>query len=187
MPEGTRQSLCCSQPEHGPTLSHQMSQERKKHMAWLGLEPRTSRIPCEHSDHWVTEPHGRPVIISPCLIGFVPESARNNAGTDETVSLLLAAKARPHTGHQMSQGRKKVHGPIGDSNPGPLAYPASTVTTERPSHTVDLWQWCIQHSEYYKQFIDNKLLFCQFLASNIKIALTILLTQNSHRMLMHQS
>ena len=28
MPEPTRHSLCCSQPEHGPTLSHQMSQER---------------------------------------------------------------------------------------------------------------------------------------------------------------
>ena len=25
------------------------------------LEPRTSRISCEHSDHWATEPHGRPV------------------------------------------------------------------------------------------------------------------------------
>ena len=40
---------------------HQMLQGRKKHMARPGLEPRTSRIPCEHSDHWATEPHGRPV------------------------------------------------------------------------------------------------------------------------------
>ena len=63
MPEPTRQSLCCSQPEHAPTLSHQMSQGRKKHMAIPGLKPRTSRIPCEHSDHWATEPHGRPVTI----------------------------------------------------------------------------------------------------------------------------
>ena len=83
---------------------HQMSQGRKKHMARPGLEPRTSRIPCEHSDHWATEPNGRPVTISPCLIRFVPESARNHAGTDETVPLLLAARATPphsHTGHQI--------------------------------------------------------------------------------------
>ena len=38
--------------------------------------------------------------ISPCLIRFVPESAWNHAGTDETVPLLLAARARTHTGHQ---------------------------------------------------------------------------------------
>ena len=49
---------------------HQMSQGRKKHMARPGLEPRTSRIPCEHSDHWATEPHGRSVTISPCLIRY---------------------------------------------------------------------------------------------------------------------
>ena len=59
--DAVRQSLCCSQPEHEPTLSYQMPQERKKHMARPGLEPRTSRIPCEHSNHWATEPHGRPV------------------------------------------------------------------------------------------------------------------------------
>ena len=107
MPEPTRQSFCCSQPEHGPTLATKCHRGGKKHTARPGLEPRTSRRPCEHSDHWATEPHGRPATISPCLIRFVPESARNHAGTDETVLLLLAARARPHTGHQMSQGRKK--------------------------------------------------------------------------------
>ena len=61
MPEPTRQSLCCSQPQHGPTLRHQMSQGRKKHMAPPGLEPRTSRRQCEYSDHWAIGPHGRPV------------------------------------------------------------------------------------------------------------------------------
>ena len=48
VPVSTRQSLCCSQPEHGPTLNHQMSLGRKKHTARPGLEPRTFRIPCEH-------------------------------------------------------------------------------------------------------------------------------------------
>ena len=56
MPELTRQSLWCSQPEHRPTMSHQISQGRKKCKAWLGLQPRTSRILCEHSDYWATEP-----------------------------------------------------------------------------------------------------------------------------------
>ena len=91
----------------GHATSMPMSQGRKKHMARPGLVPRTSCIPCEHSDHWATEPHGRPVTMFPCLIRFVLESARNHAGIDETVSLLLAARARTHTGHQMSQGRKK--------------------------------------------------------------------------------
>ena len=48
--------------------------------------------------NWATEPHGRPATISPCLNRFVPESARNHAGTDET---------GPTLSHQMSQGRKK--------------------------------------------------------------------------------
>ena len=48
--------LCCTQPEHGSTLSHQMSQGRKKHTSRPGLEPRTSRTQFEHSDHWATEP-----------------------------------------------------------------------------------------------------------------------------------
>ena len=87
---------------------HQMSQGRNKQMAWPGLESRTSRILCEHSDHWATEPHGRPVTIPPCFIRFVPESARNHVGTDETAPSLLSARARTsHIGHQMSQGRKE--------------------------------------------------------------------------------
>ena len=89
----------------------QMSQGRKKLMARPGLEPRTSHIPFEHSNHWATEPHGRPVTISPCLIRFVPESARNHAWTDETVPLLLAAQARTHTEPPNVTGEEKAHGP----------------------------------------------------------------------------
>ena len=37
----------------------------------------------------------------PRLIRFVPESARNHAGTDEPVPLRLVIQARTHTGHQM--------------------------------------------------------------------------------------
>ena len=90
-----------------------VSQGRKKHMARPGLEPRTSRRPCEHSDHWATEPHGRPATISPCLIRFVPESARNHAETDETIPLLLAAQARTHTEPPNVTGEEKAHGPTG--------------------------------------------------------------------------
>ena len=79
-----------------------LSQGRKKHMTGT----RASHIPSEHSDHWDTEPHGRPMTISFCLIRFVLESARSHAETNETVPMLLAARARTHTGHQMSQGRK---------------------------------------------------------------------------------
>ena len=113
MPEPTRQSLCCSQPEHGPTLSHQISQRRKMHMAWPELEPRTSRRPCEHSDYWATEPHDRPVTIFPCLIRFVPESARNHARTDETVPLLLAARARTNTEPPNVTEEEEAHGLTG--------------------------------------------------------------------------
>ena len=90
-----------------------MSQGRKKHMARPGLEPRTSRTPCEHSDHWATEPHGRPVTIPPCLIRFVHESARNHARTDDTVPLLLAAQARTHNEPPNVAREEKAHGPTG--------------------------------------------------------------------------
>ena len=95
------------------SLMRLLSQGRKKHMAWPGLEPRTSRRPCEHSDHRATDPRGRPVTISPCLIRFVPESARNHAGTDETVPMLLAARARTHTEPPNVKGEEKAHGPTG--------------------------------------------------------------------------
>ena len=101
------------------------------------IEPRTSRIPCEHSDHSFTEPQCRPVTISPCFIGFVLESAQNHAGTDETVPMLLAARARTHTEPTSITGEESTW-PDRDSNPGPLAYRASTLTPELPSHTVDL-------------------------------------------------
>ena len=53
----TRLSLYCSQSEHGPTLSHQMSRGRGgvEFKARPGFEPRTSRIPYEHSLHFITE------------------------------------------------------------------------------------------------------------------------------------
>ena len=68
---------------------------------------------CEHSGHWATEQHGRPVTISSYLIRFVPESARNHAETDDTVPLLLAAQARTHTEPPNVTGEVKAHGSTG--------------------------------------------------------------------------
>ena len=70
--------------------------------------------------------NGRPLIFSPCLIRFVPESARNNGGT--TKHALFDARCpnrEPTLSHQMSQGRKKSW-PDRDSNPGPLAIRETT-------------------------------------------------------------
>ena len=68
---------------YAPLLFAYVSLGRKMHMVQQGLEPRTSRIPCEHSDHWAAEPHGRPVTISRCLIRFdllgtMPEPTRRS-------------------------------------------------------------------------------------------------------------
>ena len=98
---------------HGPTgrarthTGHQMSQGRENNVARPELEPRVSRLPCKHSTTELSS-HMSTGYISPYLIRYVPKSARNHAGTDETVSfrLLLAARARTHCGHHMSQGRK---------------------------------------------------------------------------------
>ena len=89
----------------------QMSQRRKSTRPDRGSNPgplanRASTLATEL-------PHGRPVTISPCLIRFVPESARNHSGTDETVPLLLAAQARTHTEAPNDTGEEKAHGPTG--------------------------------------------------------------------------
>ena len=58
--------------------------------------------------------------ISPCFIRFVPNSARNHVGTDETFSirLLLAARARTHTEPPNVTGAEKEHGPTGTRTQG---------------------------------------------------------------------
>ena len=50
MPELTRQSLFCSQPEHGPTLSHQMSREEKLPITFgrPRIEPAVLRMQIQH-------------------------------------------------------------------------------------------------------------------------------------------
>ena len=93
---------------------------------------RTSHIPCEHSDHWATEPHGRPVTIS------------------------------PHTGHQMSKGRKKH-----------MARPGRT---QDLSHTVrTLWPLSyratrsIRHRQLKWESLKKMRIQCSYGRSSLKL------------------
>ena len=79
----------------------------RNHRGPPGLEPRASRLLCEYSANWATEPFGRPLTFSPCIIRFVPESARNNGGTTTHVLFDARCPNRESTlSHQISQGRK---------------------------------------------------------------------------------
>ena len=49
--------------------------------------------------------------------------------------LLLAAQTWTHTEPSNVTGEETVYGPTGDSNRGPLAYRARTLTTELKNHT----------------------------------------------------
>ena len=104
----------CSEPYHnrrnslfhGPKgrartrTGHQMSQGRENNVVRPELELRVSRLPCQHSTTELPS-HMSTGYFFPYLIRYVPESARNHVGTDETVSfrLLLAARARTHSYH----------------------------------------------------------------------------------------
>ena len=63
----------------------------------------TSHI--QKNERGVCEPHGRLVTISLCLIRFVPDYTRNHAVTDETIPLLLVARAWTHTESSNVTGR----------------------------------------------------------------------------------
>ena len=85
------------------------------------------------------------------LAGFVPVSTRNHAGTDETVPLLLAARARTH---QMPR-EIKAHSPAGTRTqdpsqtvraPGPLSYRAT-----RSTHDT----WVTDHNQKIRTTRDK--------------------------------
>ena len=123
-----------------------MSQRRKKHMARPGLEPRTSRKPCEHSDHWATEPHGRPVSGGNChrLIVWLGSS----------VASLLALYVRDPgfespVGRQNVTGEEKAHDPTGTRTQDlshtvralwPLSYRATRSTCDNFPLQPSRWQ-----------------------------------------------
>ena len=105
-------------------------------MAWLGLEPRTSHRPCEHSDHWATQPHGQLVTISPCLIRLVPESARNHAKPDETVPLLLAAQHWPTKCHRGGKKHMARPGLEPRTSPRPCKHSDHSATRSTSWHIL---------------------------------------------------
>ena len=69
-------------PSREPTLSHQCHR-RGKIVARPGVEPRASRLPCEHSANWATEPLGRPLTFN--HIEFVFEFS----GVQESLEMRL--------------------------------------------------------------------------------------------------
>ena len=73
--------------------------------------------------HWATEPHDRPITISPYLIRFIPESARNHAGTKENQVPFFAARSPSTDLHWATKCQRsgKRMWPDRDSNPGSLA------------------------------------------------------------------
>ena len=88
-------------------------------MARPELQPRVSRLPCKHSTSELLS-HMSTGYISPYLIRFVPESARNHAGTDETATFQVAAlspSSDPHWPPYVT-GAKNEHGPIGTRTQG---------------------------------------------------------------------
>ena len=106
-----------------------MSQGRKKNVARLGLEPRVSQLPCEHSttelpSHTIDQLHFPPAYshIRPRICS---EPCRNRR---DSLRLLLAARARTHSEPPNVTGVEKERGPTGTQTQGlDLAYRANTL------------------------------------------------------------
>ena len=102
-----------------------MSKWRKKNVALVGLEPRVSRLPCEHStteppSHTINRLHFTPALLdsSPNLLGTMPGPTRQS---------LSGCCSQPEHGPMLSHRGGKRTWPDRDSNPGSLAYRASTL------------------------------------------------------------
>ena len=89
--------------------------------------------------------NGRPLTLFPLLNEIRPRICSEQRRNDETCIFYARCPSRePTLSHEMSQGREKSW-PDRDSNPGPLAYRASTLHTELPSHMVVLWHLHIRN------------------------------------------
>ena len=121
-----------------------MTQGRKKNVARPGLEPRVSRLPCEHS---TTElpPFGGLVWVRARAassnlketVSSVPAWFRADLGTN----LIKQGGKPPHTGHQMSKGWKKNVARPG-LEPRVSRLPCEHSTTELPSHSINQLHLC---------------------------------------------
>ena len=109
--------------EHGPTGTRTQDLSHTVRALWP-LSYRATRPAC---DNFPLLKQNRPRICS--------EPYRNRRDS------LFAARSPttdPHWATKCHRGGKSTW-PDRDSNSGPLAYRASTLTTELPSHTADLW------------------------------------------------
>ena len=122
-----------------------VSQRRKKHMARPGFESRISRIPCEHSVNWATEPHGWPVTISPCLIDSspnllitIPEPTKTSLCCSQPEhGPTLATKRHREEKHMARPG---IEPRISKCHRGGKAHGPTRNRTQDLSHTVwELW------------------------------------------------
>ena len=85
--------------------------------------------------------HRRPVTISICLLGFIPESTPNHAGTDETVPLLPASQTLTHTEPQNVKGEEKL----------PIIFSPAEDRTHDPLHSnQNLYRAAIKSGLYRK-------------------------------------
>ena len=92
---------------------HGINVTEEKKSTWPDRdEPRSSPLPCENSSQTIN-----PRQFSPCLNRYVPESAQNRAGTNETRLSHCCSRSEhtPTLSHQMSLGRLwgEVQGPTG--------------------------------------------------------------------------
>ena len=88
MPEPTRQSLCCSQPEHRPTLSHQMSQRRKMQWPDRGSNPG----PLAHQQMVKQETKTDSHVYNPILSSSTPVTDQSSLQNTFNSSYLAAMR-----------------------------------------------------------------------------------------------
>ena len=144
MSSGWDQSCCCSLPDHGPTLSHQMSQG-----TIYGPTGDSNREPLAYCSRTQTTElkghmHRRPVKISICLIRFISESTRNQAGADETAPLLPAVQTWTHTEPQNGKGEEKL----------PIIFTPAEDRTRDPLHAhPNLYRAAIKAGLYRKALL----------------------------------
>ena len=96
--------------------------------------PRVRYMPVLHFSTYIVSTRSIIPMIQHSTI--IPIMQHSTISTSVDLSTIIS----PTLATKCHRGGKSTW-PDRDSNPGPLAYRASTLTTELPSHTVDLWQF----------------------------------------------
>ena len=133
--ELTRQFLCCSWPEHGPTLIHQRSVTEEE----IG-ERGGSVVECRTPEREVRGSRPTAAVLCPWARHFTPRKywliTQEAMAPSRHDWKIVDWDVKPQHNQQR---RKKSTWPNQDSNQR-HAYCASTLTTKLLSHMVDLWQ-----------------------------------------------